>query len=148
MDTRTIDRTVLVNRSPEEVWTYLTEARKIEQWFASKVDARAVAGGAYRFTFQKKDGTTDHERAGKFTVVERPTRVGFDWDFGAGPTRVSIDLQRKGEATEIRLQHAGFGTDEPSSGALAAHEQGWGMFLGNLKSVMEDGKDQRGTLFG
>jgi uncharacterized protein YndB with AHSA1/START domain len=148
MDTRMIERTVVVNRPADEVWSYLTDAPKIEMWFASGADSRPVEGGAYRFTFRKKDGTTDHVRTGKYTAVERPARVGFDWDFGAGPTNVDIDLKRTGAGTEVRLRHTGFGSDEPSVGALAAHDEGWAMFLGNLKSVIEDGKDQRGNLFG
>jgi len=146
MEPRAIRCSVVVNRPAAEIFGYLTDATKLERWFASQAQSDARKGGAYHFTFKKKDGAVDHVRSGTFTRVDAGRGLAMDWDFGQGKTAVEIALTAEGGATRLELSHSGFrdGWEE----AYSMHEKGWNMFLQNLKSVVEEGRDERARLFG
>jgi uncharacterized protein YndB with AHSA1/START domain len=148
MDQRSIEYGVSVARTAAEVFSHLSEADKLERWFPAEAKTDPVQGGHYRFGFKRRDGSLDHERSGTFLLVEPGKRLAYDWDFGQGKTRVEFVLSSNGGQTAVRLQHSGFAQGPAWEEAFRMHEAGWKMFLGNLKSVLEQGQDQRAAMFG
>ncbi|OHD75418.1 MAG: hypothetical protein A2V99_10735 [Spirochaetes bacterium RBG_16_67_19] len=148
MDRRTIDCEVSVTGAAAEVFSHLCEAGKLERWFPAEAKTDPVQGGSYRFGFKRRDGSLDHERSGTFLLVEPARRLAYDWDFGLGKTRVEFVLSPNGGQTAVRLRHGDFEEGPAWDEAYRLHEAGWKMFLANLKSVLEEGRDQRAAMFG
>jgi hypothetical protein len=59
---------------------------------------------------------------------------------------VTFHLSSKGGATELTLVHSGWTPETEAS--MKEHDMGWGFFLGNLKTYLEEGKDQRAAAMG
>jgi uncharacterized protein YndB with AHSA1/START domain len=99
-----VEREIVVPAPAEEVWAALTEAERLEEWFANEVELDPVVGGEGRFRWA--DG--DERRA---VVVEAvpERRFVFDWD----ESRVAIELEPVEEGTRVRVTEtlgAGWGT--------------------------------------
>ncbi len=148
MAQKTIKQSITINSTPEKVYLYLTEADRLARWFPSEAVTDPRVGGAYKFRFTKPDGTLDHERTGMFKRLKPGSTVEYDWNFGAGQTSVVFEISGNGTATTVSLVHAGFESGGNWDQAYAMHEEGWKMFLGNLKSVIDEGKDRRSEMFG
>lgn len=140
---RTITHSIRVAADPSTVYSYLTEASKLQEWFPSRAQTDVREGGAYHFAFIRGDGTTDHERTGTFLSLRPDERVAYDWDFGAGPTTVTFELEQEPSATRVTLRHAGFAEEGQGDEAYTMHEAGWGMFMQNLRSRIAGGEDLR-----
>jgi uncharacterized protein YndB with AHSA1/START domain len=148
MDQRTIECSVNVAGTAAEVFSHLVEAGKLERWFPAEAKTDPVPGGRYLFRFKRRDGSVDHERSGTFELVDPGKRLAYDWDFGPGKTRVEFILSPKAGLTAVQLRHAGFENGPVWDEQFRMHEAGWKMFLSNLKSVLEEGRDQRTAMFG
>jgi uncharacterized protein YndB with AHSA1/START domain len=148
MAERSIERSVIVRRSAEELFPFLTDGDKLERWFPSEANTEPTEGGRYRFSFKAADGREDHSRTGTFTRVEANRSVEYDWDFGLGETVVRFTLTPEGKGTRVDMSHSGFRDGVEWSEALNMHDAGWKLFLENLKSVIEEGRDRRAELFG
>ncbi len=48
----------------------------------------------------------------------------------------------------LSLVHSGWGTGGELDNTVEMHTEGWGFFLQNLKSHLEEGKDQRVAALG
>jgi uncharacterized protein YndB with AHSA1/START domain len=104
-----VEREIVVPAPAEEVWAALTEAERLEEWFANEVELDPTEGGEGRFRWD--DG--DERRA---VVVEAvpERRFVFDWDESPGSTsRVAIELEPVEDGTRVRVTEtlgAGWGT--------------------------------------
>src|SRR5919198_2666400 len=81
-----VTREIELPSPPQEVWEALTDADRLEQWFASKVELELEPGG--RGVFRWGDG---EERHAIVQDVEIERRFAFVW--GEDETRVSIELE-------------------------------------------------------
>lgn len=129
-----IAKKVTLAKTPEEVFSYLTDADRLASWFPAKAETDPVEGGHYRFVFG------DDERTGTFHAVEPARRLVYDWDFGQGKTEVEFTVTQENGSTDVTLEHRGFASKDE---AYDMHDAGWDHFLQNLKSVAENGIDQR-----
>jgi uncharacterized protein YndB with AHSA1/START domain len=90
-----VEREIVVPEAPEEVWEALTEAERLEEWFASDVELEARPGGEGVFRW----GDGDERRAVVRELVE-PERLVLDWDEGG---RVAIELEPVVDGTRVRV---------------------------------------------
>jgi uncharacterized protein YndB with AHSA1/START domain len=99
-----VTREVVLESPVEEVWTALTDAEQLEQWFANEVELELVPGG--EGVFRWHDGEERH------AVVEEvdPERLfAFTWD----DSRVCIELEQVGAGTRVLVTEtlgAGWGS--------------------------------------
>src|SRR6266536_4972668 len=78
-------REIVLDAPREEVWAALTEAERLEEWFANDVELDARPGGEGVFRWGDGD-----ERHAVVRELEEPERLVLDWDDGGS---VAIELE-------------------------------------------------------
>jgi uncharacterized protein YndB with AHSA1/START domain len=127
-DTRSIDLSVEVPGTPDEVWDTVATGPGISSWFIpSEVDGRE--GGQVVMDFGAGYGT----ETTTVTAWEPPHRLmftggaerplGYEW---------SIDATSAGTCV-VRLVNSGFAVGEESDAEFDGMSMGWPLFLENLK---------------
>jgi uncharacterized protein YndB with AHSA1/START domain len=143
---RTIELSQIVDAPPETVHRALTDASELPRWFPSAAESDPRTGGAYSYRFEfENDAARNHTYAGEYREVS-PERVAYSWKTEAGPTEVDFRISASDGGTEVRLVHSGW--DAHSDEGIEEFRQGWGFFLGNLKSHLERGEDARASQMG
>jgi uncharacterized protein YndB with AHSA1/START domain len=135
---------------PERVFDAWTDPAQLAEWWGDesfylthdwKVDARP--GGRWSC-----EGSGVGQMAGPFevhgeyTLIERPTRLGFTWTptWEQGrTTNVLVELTPTATGTRLRLTHTGFATVESREG----HHEGWKRVLAWLDRHAASGKSPR-----
>jgi uncharacterized protein YndB with AHSA1/START domain len=144
---RTVRQTHEYDASPTTVFQHLTDTKRLDTWWTTGSVSEPRVGGKYRYEFfvtkeAKKAGKQDHKQEGTYTVFEPAKALAYPWDYGR-PTQVRFDFEAHGKGTRLRLVHTDIPDDDEAEGMLAG---GWQFFLANLKSVLEDGKDNRAAM--
>ena len=112
-----VRREVVLPASREEVWSALTEADRLSEWFANDVELDVRPGGEGVFRW----GDGDERRA----VVERvePERAfEFTWDDGE-PSHVAFTLEDVPDGTLLTV------TESAPGPRASAAEWSWGVEL-------------------
>lgn len=131
---------VLIEASPETVFSFLVDAKKFTRWMGIEAELDPRPGGAYRVRMNKLGDTV----AGTYTLIETNRRVVFTWGWDgansplpSGTTRVEVTLEPRGTSTLVRLRHTGFnGRDH----LQAMHARGWDHYMSRLGPAAE-GRD-------
>lgn len=141
-----IVQTYTVDASPERVFRALTEADELERWWVTRAESEAEAGGRFRYVWEFEDPDKDGRQDGRYLEVTAPRRVRYPWDTGGVQTEVVFEVEASDAGTQLTLRHDGWpdGMGEIRERIADA----WQMFLGNLRSVLEDGEDRRADLAG
>lgn len=138
----TIEKTTEISASAESVVKALTESDQLEKWFPTKVMSDVKVGGDYKFQFIRP-GEDEHVVEGKFTAVGSG-QVSYTWPMpGLGETSVDWLLSESGGNTSVKMVHNGIGEGGPWDEVRGMMDPGWAMFVSNLKSYLEGGKDLR-----
>ena len=126
-ETRTIDLSVEVPGTPEEVWDAIATGPGISSWFIP-MEVEGRVGGEVRMDF----GDFGKETA-TVTAWEPPRRVVFE-SGGERPLAYEwlVEAQAGGTCV-VRLVNTGFGTGEEWDGDFDGMSSGWRIFLGNLR---------------
>jgi uncharacterized protein YndB with AHSA1/START domain len=128
---------------PALVWEAWTKPEVMMLWFgphhtrAEKVDADLRLGGSFRITIREDTGAM-HGVQGKYTEIEPPARLVFDWNWISTPERVSrvtVVLRPIPEGTEVTLTHDRFADAETAT----RHRRGWTESLERLVAMFGDG---------
>ena len=90
-----VEREIVVEETPDEVWEALTEPERLEEWFASEVELDARPGGEGVFRWGDGD-----ERRALVREVEQAERLVLDWDDGGS---VAIELEPVVDGTVVRV---------------------------------------------
>ena len=112
------------------VFAAFTDARLLRQWWGPRdfiieeIDFPAQVGERYRVSLRGPDGS-HYEHVGVFTIVEPPTRLGYSWQWVAGPLQrqemlVELWFEAERDGTRVELRQSRF-VDEASRDAHA----GW-----------------------
>ena len=99
-----VSREIVVPAERGEVWSALTEAERLEEWFATEVELDAVPGG--EGVFRWGDG---EERLARVEEVDAGRRFVFTWD----DSRVAIELEEADGGTRVVVTEtlgSGWGT--------------------------------------
>jgi uncharacterized protein YndB with AHSA1/START domain len=142
MQNREIVQELTIGAPRETVFRALTDARELEKWWTTRAKSHAEEGGSFRYDWTFPDAPErDHVQQGTYSRLESGKRLEYPWMAERVPTEVKFDLSDAGEGTTLRLVHGGW--RENMDEAIERHAQGWGFFLGNLKSFLEEGVDRR-----
>lgn len=134
--TETIEKTVYLPAPPDRVWTFLTDANRLGDWF-HPAQQDLTHGEPYTL-LSAKDG----DRMCWGTVEEmRPTEY-MRWSFTVGPangtmTTVEWQLRDAPGGTRLTLTHSGLPSNADAFGLVLALDKGWHGFLLNLREKTE-----------
>jgi uncharacterized protein YndB with AHSA1/START domain len=118
-------RTTVLDAPAEEVWSALTEAKRLSDWFASEVELDIVPGG--RGVFRWENGA---ERRAVVREVVEGERLVLDWVDEAGvASTVELELAEAVDGTALTVTETATAGVEPAVdwsvaiglGALARH---------------------------
>jgi len=115
------------NRSPEEVWDYLTKPELIEQWLM-KTDFQPKVGHRFQFS-HSREKESNYDCITYCTVLEvKPfTTLSYSWRGSTKDLSRTFDskvvwtLIPDGNGTALQLVHNGFALLED----VIAHNNGW-----------------------
>ncbi len=125
--TRSIDLSIEVPGTPEEVWAAIASGPGIGSWFVpTEIDAQE--GGRI---VQHFGPGMDEE--GVVTAWDPPHRYAFGAPDGSGLAFEWLVEARDGGSCVVRLVNSGFGTGEPWDDQYDAMNEGWLIFLANLR---------------
>jgi uncharacterized protein YndB with AHSA1/START domain len=144
-----IEREILIDATPEEVWPVITEPDQIRLWFTEEVDLEARPGANGSFRFRQPGGGDTMTFYLQVQAVEPPRRFAFRWMHPAGsePTPanamlVEFTLTPAGDCTRLRVIESGLAAiewDEQRKGRLAdEHGGGWEGFLIRLRDLVTE----------
>ncbi len=128
----TLDRTIVIQASPETVFRYFTDSARWAAWWGAGSAIDATPGG--RIYIRYPNGV---EASGEVVAVEPPNRIVFTFGYASGKpmapraSRVTIRLAPEGAATRLHLMHE-FASPE----ARDAHIGGWRFQLSIFGNVV------------
>ena len=127
---RTMDLSIEVPGTPEEVWRAIATGPGISSWYVPhEVEERA--GGAARARFGPGPEMAVN---GRVAAWEPPHRVVFDDGEGTGGLAFEWLVEaRDGGSCVVRLVTTGFGDGGPWDDQYDALQEGWALFLLNLR---------------
>jgi uncharacterized protein YndB with AHSA1/START domain len=127
---RTIDLSVEVDGTPEQVWTAIATGPGISSWFVpTTVEERE--GGRTMSVFGPGPDMT---APGRVAAWEPPHRVLFEGvESGEGMAFEWLVEARDGGSCVVRLVQSGFGSGAEWDAQYDGMEQGWRLFLKNLQ---------------
>ena len=134
--TTVYERTLSIDASPETVWEFFVDPRKLMRWkgFDAELDPRP--GGIYRCNV-----IPGHTARGEFVELDKPHRLVFTWGWdgndGVPPSSstIEVELTPEGAGTNLRFVHR----DLPGSEAVASHASGWDHYLPRLEIAAAGG---------
>jgi uncharacterized protein YndB with AHSA1/START domain len=133
---RSIEKTITIDAPPEVVWTALTDAQQLANWFPVEARVTPGPGGAMWMKFfdesqyESPIGAWEDHRHLQLIYAEPSERV---------PHRVALDyfLEGEGGRTVLRLVQSGFSRDAAWDAMYDGTERGWACMLGALKHFLE-----------
>lgn len=130
--TNSESRSVIVEREiaypPEKLWRALTQPHLIEEWIGMKGDLKPEVGNT--FSFAGEWGSVDCQ----VVAVEPNRTLAYKWDAFGLESIVTWTLTPTGTGTHLRMEQAGFRTDQEQyfQGASAS----WPQFITTLEAVV------------
>ena len=133
-------RTIRADR--ETVFRAWTDPEAMKEWYCpeggtvDRAESDPVVGGRFTVAMAMPNGM--HVVRGVYREVERPSRLVFTWrweggeDLKEGETLVTVELEKRGDTTELVLTHEGFPTAESRDG----HREGWTSALNHLEASL------------
>jgi uncharacterized protein YndB with AHSA1/START domain len=145
---RAIEKEVIVNAPPADVWSAWTTKAGITSFFAPDAVVDAKVGGAFHVHIDPlaepgMKGADDM----RFMALQPNRMLSFDWnappslpEVRAQRTFVVVRLEPRGAAqTRVTLHHSGWGDGGEWDKAYAYFDRAWGNVLANLAKRFETG---------
>jgi uncharacterized protein YndB with AHSA1/START domain len=129
--TATETRSVVVEREmphpPEKIWRALTQPHLISEWLMNN-DFKPDMG--HRFNLRADWGAVDCQ----VLAIEPNKTLSYTWAAYGLESVVTWTLTATGTGTHLRMEQAGFRTDQQQ--AYAGAKGGWRQFFANLEQVL------------
>lgn len=127
-----------VRATPDRVYSAWTE--RFDTWFAQAGTVAMVPEVGRPYFFYNRDEWGRHPHYGRFLDLVENELIEMTWMTGNGTdagtqgaeTVLRIELVPRGEATEVRLTHAGFVSEKSRDG----HEENWPLALEALDAAL------------
>lgn len=142
--TRSIEMSVTIEASPQDVWKAVAEAEGIKGWFAPEAKVTPGVGGQVYLSWG--GGFSGGSRIDIWEpnrhlrtiepVPEAPEKK--EGYVARAPLTVDYLIEGKGgTTTTLRLVHSGFGAGADWDDEFTSTKRGWSVFLSNLKNYLE-----------
>ena len=130
-----IEREIIIERSPEEVFKALIDKNSLSLWFSDTIkEVDPQIGGIYDVGWRSQDG----KQIGplKITHLEFNRRLGYSWFYDPdGGSQAMWELTPEENGTRVRLTHEGFKPGRYNKD----YYQGWHAYMLTLKGFVENG---------
>lgn len=134
-----IVREIHIRATPETVFEFFTDPRKLTRWLATEATLDPRPGGICHQDHAREDGSGgSYHMRGEFLEVSPPARVVFTWGFTdpdvgvpPGSSVVDVTLTPDAGGTRLRLEHR----DLPVA-AVESHAGGWTGMLERLATAV------------
>jgi uncharacterized protein YndB with AHSA1/START domain len=142
-----VEREILIEASPEVVWSVITEPEQISRWFSDEAVLEASAGTEGVLTWRRggRGGSKESDLVVPIRVVDAEPfrRFSFRWNHpaDAAPDQgnsalVEFSLTEEAHGTRLRVIESGIGAvthdEEGQDRYREDHAQGWERHLGEL----------------
>jgi uncharacterized protein YndB with AHSA1/START domain len=135
----TVER--MMDSSPDVLYQAWT--KQFDRWFAApgsvimQGEVNTVFFFETIYKFETQSEAQRHPHYGRFLRLEQGRLVEITWVTGAEGTKgaetvVTVELEPKGNGTELRLTHTGFPDEESKN----QHEEAWPIVLEQLDKCM------------
>jgi uncharacterized protein YndB with AHSA1/START domain len=129
-----------IRSTPEKLWSALTDAEFIKQyWFSMHCECQWTAGSPWKLI--SGDGQTFDD--GEILEAEPPRRLVIRWQHqikpelkAEGDSLCTMELEPSGMAVKLSITHT---IEREPSKFIAAVSAGWPKVISNLKSLLETG---------
>ncbi len=129
-----------IRTTPEELWTALTDAEFMRQyWFGNHSESEWMPGSSWKNV--RADGEVLD--AGEIVEAEPPRRLVIRWQNqnkpeleAEGPSLCTMELEPNGSAVKLSITHT---IEREPSKFIVAVSGGWPKVIANLKSLLETG---------
>lgn len=124
----------------EKVWKALTDKDEMKQWYFDLSEFKPEVGFEFQFYGQGKEGES-YLHLCKITEVEKNKKLTYSWRYDGyeGISYVTFELFPEGDATRLKLTHAGLESFPPNP-AFAKENflEGWTYLIGtSIKNYVE-----------
>ena len=139
-----IDKKIFINAAPEAVWRHLENPDLLAGWLMRN-NFQARSGTDFE-VWKPASGEWDGTISSHLVEFDPPRRMSFTWNANTigSDTLVTIELDRHGEGTQLRLLHTNW---EQAIGDHArhhdSHSTGWDDHLWVLCKQVEAGTHER-----
>jgi len=140
MPERKVERSTLIDTTPEMVFEAVTKASELREWMCDYAWTVLQPKGVYQVRWD-----SGYQANGRFIELDPPRRASITWQGSGEPgeTTVTFTVEPEPGGTRVTIVHTGFGPGPEWDAHVAASEQGWDRGLDNLKSTLETGIDLR-----
>ena len=129
-----------IRTTPEKLWSALTDAEFIKQyWFGMHCESRFAAGSSWKLV----SGDGHLYDSGEIVEAEPPRRLVIRWQHQnkpelkvEGDSLCTMELEPSGTAVKLSITHT---IECAPSKFIEAVSGGWPKVVSNLKSLMETG---------
>ena len=143
MKKRSFTTTISVDQTPNEAFAAINNVRG---WWSGEIEGPTGELGG-EFTYRYEDVHYSKQRVTELSAGKRVVWLVLDSYLGFiedkrewNGTRVTFDIARKGDKTEVRFTHAGL---DPAQQCYGACSKAWGSYIqSSLRSLIATGKGQ------
>ena len=129
-----------IRTTPEKLWSALTDAQFIEQyWFGMHCESGFAAGSPWKLV----SGDGQLYDSGEIVEAEPPRRLVIRWQHQnkpelkvEGDSLCTMELEPSGTAVKLSITHS---IEREPSKFIEAVSGGWPKVVANLKSLLETG---------
>ena len=129
-----------IRTTPEKLWSALTDAKFIEQfWFGMHCDCQWTVGSPWKLV----SASGQLYDSGEIVAAEPPRRLVIRWRHenkpelkAEGDSLCTMELEPTGAAVKLAITHT---IERDPSRFIEAVSGGWPKVLSNLKSLLETG---------
>jgi uncharacterized protein YndB with AHSA1/START domain len=129
-----------IRTTPEKLWSALTDAQFIEQyWFGLNCESQWTAGSSWKMV----SGDGEIYDTGEIVEADPPRRLVVRWQHqkrpelkAEGDSLCTMELEPSGTAVKLTLTHT---IERDPSKLIEAVSGGWPKVISNLKSLLETG---------
>jgi uncharacterized protein YndB with AHSA1/START domain len=106
-------------------------------WETTEAEVDLRVGGVVRVAMRDPNKDVEYAGGGRYTEIERPTRLAFTWSWDGDTRRtlIEIDFEETDGITTVRFTHSGLWDEE----ALRSHEDGWRKLFDSLERTLVGG---------
>ena len=142
-----IKQVIEIDASPEVVFSAISDAQELIQWFPDAAILEPKVGGQFKLSFLKDSKNSrmkldmDFINEGKVLEIIQNKKLVHTWKWHAfsdfAETIVTWELEQVDNKTRLTLTHTGFTGKEQGPASLEEHNKGWSFFLNGLISYCE-----------